>query len=220
MTSAIKKARTTITVLYLCFILVAEGKPQLYSCDLKITNGSLQLDYTCNHDFEISDDGAKIPDDGIGGYITDEPGCACDKVEPPNGSWAAVVKYGNDDIYEQDCSINQKVHSVMEVGYRLVLLVSASDCIDGNNSQNVSDTNYDISTIPIIYTQYPLSSDLLRYSRPTSEVDYAAYVYVTAMYVDFALLWMVFGVTVAITVTCTVCCFCIFFVVSAFFIVL
>ena len=60
----------------------------------------------------------------------------------------------------------------------------------------------------------PLSEELLRYSVPTSEIDYAAQVTVEAVYVDFALLWTVFGVTVAITITSTVCCFCIFFVVS------
>ena len=61
----------------------------------------------------------------------------------------------------------------------------------------------------------PLSAELLQYSVPTNEVGYAAEVTVEAVYVDFALLWTIFGITMAITITFTVCCF-FFFVVSIF----
>lgn len=54
----------------------------------------------------------------------------------------------------------------------------------------------------------------MAHSLPNSDIEYAAIVHVEAVYVDFALLWTVFGVTVAITITSTICCFCVFFVVS------
>ena len=45
------------------------------------------------------------------GYLTDEPGCACEGVEPPHNvskGWAAVVKYGSRE--HGDCNIDRKVH--------------------------------------------------------------------------------------------------------------
>ena len=92
------------------------------------------------------------------GYLTDEVGCACEDVEPPhnnNGSWAAVVKYNNHGDCGIDhkvtyllhhksvlspniillsykifviCYFYTQIHSVMEAGYLMVLLVSSQEC--------------------------------------------------------------------------------------------
>lgn len=82
------------------------------SCRLEIFNGSSFCgEYEYKDDFDIDDDGAKIPSDGIRGLITDDAGYSCSEVNIPcnvSRGWAAVVKYNDDCKY--DCSFDDKVH--------------------------------------------------------------------------------------------------------------
>ncbi|XP_065886649.1 uncharacterized protein [Dysidea avara] len=196
--------------LAICLTRSSEASPQLYSCSLTIFNDSTRLrEYDCNHNFDIADYGEKISSDGARGYLTNDPGCACETLERPYNdstiSWAGVIKYSK----HNDCTIKHKVSRAYKAGYRIAILVESNDCPphDPNNSSVI-----DLSNIPIIITTSSLGNDILHYSVPSSDYEYAARVLIEAVYIDFALLWIVFGVTVAITITSTICCFCVFFV--------